>query len=173
MASSPMSPRIRLIVVDAPLLDRLESVDSFNAHYGADVSASLDAARAVVQQGLDFYERAGATGRWAGYLAVDSSSNTVVGSCGFKGDPSPAGDVEIAYFTFPLYEGRGFASGMAAELVRIARDVRTVRPVIAHTLPEPNASTRVLEKTGFVRDGDAVDDEVGAVWRWRRGLGRG
>ena len=43
----------------------------------------------------------------------------------------------------------------------------TVTAVIAHTLPERNASTRVLEKAGFRFDGD--DQEEGEyVWRWVR-----
>ena len=37
-----------------------------------------------------------------------------------------------------------------------------------HTLPEPNASTRILEKTGFKRAGETIDPESGPVWRWER-----
>jgi len=44
-------------------------------------------------------------------------------------------------------------------------------PSIAHTLPEPNASTRILEKVGLRRDGEARDPEVGVVWRWARPTG--
>jgi ribosomal-protein-alanine N-acetyltransferase len=40
-----------------------------------------------------------------------------------------------------------------------------VTTVVAHTLPEWNASNRVLEKTGFRLDGEAAEDgEV--VWRF-------
>lgn len=42
-----------------------------------------------------------------------------------------------------------------------------VQTVIAHTLAEPGPSVRVLEKAGFVRDGEVVDDDVGAAWRFR------
>ena len=38
----------------------------------------------------------------------------------------------------------------------------------AHTLPEPNASTRILEKLGFVKCGDAIDPDAGLVLRWER-----
>ena len=37
----------------------------------------------------------------------------------------------------------------------------TVEAVIAHTLPEHNPSTRVLERAGF-----AFDREHGGEWRW-------
>jgi hypothetical protein len=42
-----------------------------------------------------------------------------------------------------------------------------VEAVIAHTLPERNASVRVLEKTGFALDGESTDDDAGTVWRFR------
>ncbi len=38
----------------------------------------------------------------------------------------------------------------------------------AHTLPAPNASTRVLAKCGFERTGEVEDPEDGLVWRWER-----
>ena len=41
-----------------------------------------------------------------------------------------------------------------------------VTAVIAHTLPERNASNRVLEKAGFRFDGE-VEEAGEAVWRFR------
>ena len=55
---------------------------------------------------------------------------------------------------------------MAAELVAIARASQWIRQVIAHTLPEPNASTRVLVKNGFRNAGPVLDPDDGRVWRW-------
>jgi RimJ/RimL family protein N-acetyltransferase len=43
---------------------------------------------------------------------------------------------------------------------------RLARTIRAHTMPEQNASTRVLEKCGFRWLGEVVDPEDGAVWRW-------
>ena len=40
-----------------------------------------------------------------------------------------------------------------------------IRLVGAHTLPTPNASTRVLTKCGFERIGEVEDPEDGLVWR--------
>jgi RimJ/RimL family protein N-acetyltransferase len=56
---------------------------------------------------------------------------------------------------------------MAAGIVELAEGFAGIR-VRAHTLPERNASTRILEKLGFERIGQAVDPEVGQVWRWER-----
>jgi RimJ/RimL family protein N-acetyltransferase len=82
--------------------------------------------------------------------------------------PGAEGVVEIAYFTFPPFEGRGYASAMAVKLVEVADGAAEIQRVRAHTLPEPNASTRILEKTGFKRAGETIDPESGPVWRWER-----
>jgi hypothetical protein len=60
------------------------------------------------------------------------------------------------------------ASAMAAGLVERARSAVGVRRLRAYTLPEKNASTRVLEKIGFRWLGDAIHPEDGPVWRWER-----
>jgi RimJ/RimL family protein N-acetyltransferase len=44
---------------------------------------------------------------------------------------------------------------------------RAGTPIVrAHTLPERNASTRILEKCGFTFRGEILDPEDGLVWRW-------
>jgi RimJ/RimL family protein N-acetyltransferase len=43
-----------------------------------------------------------------------------------------------------------------------------VRTIQAHTLPEQNASTRVLEKCGFTFTGEIIHPADGPVWRWER-----
>ena len=75
----------------------------------------------------------------------------------------------IAYFTFPGEEGRGVATAMAKALVQVASEGGSEITVVrAHTLPERNASCRVLEKVEFQRAGDVIDPEDGPVWRWER-----
>jgi len=101
---------------------------------------------------------------WCGYIAW--RGETPVGFAGFTGAPSAEGVVELGYLTFPRHEGMGVATAGAAGLVEIAR-LQGLRAVIAHTLCEPNASTRVLEKCGFVRDGFGADPDEGQVWRWK------
>jgi RimJ/RimL family protein N-acetyltransferase len=120
----------------------------------------------VLQQALDFHRRVVSQPPWHGYLGVESEANRLVGICGFKGNPSATGDVEIAYGTVPGFEGRGYATGMATALVEIAFRSTEVRRVIAHTLPEKNASSRVLQKVGMVNVGEVMDPEDGKVWRW-------
>lgn len=104
---------------------------------------------------------------WGGFLAVDNAQ--VIGTCAFKAAPDADGMVEIAYYTFPPFERRGYATAMAAELVRRASASPLVKLIIAHTLPERNPSTSVLQRNGFTFAGDVVDPEDGPVWRWEWG----
>ena len=101
-----------------------------------------------------------------GFFIVDPRRKEVVGTAGFKGPPDADGVVEIAYGVAPEYQGRGYATEAATALVEFALAEPSVRTVRAHTLPEPNASTRVLTKNGFRHLGEVMDPEDGRVWRW-------
>lgn len=48
----------------------------------------------------------------------------------------------------------------------IARQKDERVEITAQTLPEENASTRILRTLNFTRIGAALDDEVGEVWVW-------
>ena len=100
---------------------------------------------------------------WTGYLAL--FERNIFGTCAFKSPPHD-GKVEIAYFTFPGFEGRGFATAMARNLISIARKAQPGIVITAQTLPKPNASNAILKKLGFKLVGTAMDQEVGMVWEW-------
>ena len=78
--------------------------------------------------------------------------------------------MEIAYFIFPEHQRKGIGRQMAAALVEIARHAPEAVEVLAHTLPEENASTRILKSLGFHCIGTVEDPEDGPVWRWVRRL---
>jgi [ribosomal protein S5]-alanine N-acetyltransferase len=113
----------------------------------------------------ELYDSAGYAPPWICYVAV--LSDKVVGTCGFKAAPIQ-GRVEIAYFTFPGYEGKGIATQMARQLVSMARDADSDVIVAAQTLPERNASHRVLEKLGFSCVGSLEHPEDGTVLEWHK-----
>ena len=104
--------------------------------------------------------------QWCAYLAVDRDSRQIVGFCDFKGPPTKDGTVEISYSTFLEFQGRGYASSMVRSLIAIAFAEPRVNQVAADTLPERNASTRVLEKNGFRLVKEMDDASDGLVWRW-------
>ena len=122
-----------------------------------------EAAREILSQTLGLLARDPRPDPWGCYL-VEESGETV-GTCAFKSAPNEAGEVEIAYMTFPAFERRGHATRMAAKLTRIAFEAGAPM-VIAHTLPEENASTRALRRNGYRHAGETIDPEDGLVWRW-------
>lgn len=116
-------------------------------------------------QGL--YQRRGYMPPWTGYLARRSPAGEWLGACGFAAPPKD-GEVELAYFTFPAFEGQGVATQMAHALLQLARPAATAAGVrfIAHTLPQESASTRILRRLGFGDSGAVMHPEDGVVWKW-------
>jgi RimJ/RimL family protein N-acetyltransferase len=103
-----------------------------------------------------------------GFSMVLRDGNISIGQCGFKGPPTPDGMVEIAYGVEPNKQGNGYATEAAEALTCYAFQNKEVRLVRAHTLPEANASTRVLTKCGFQHLGEVIDPDDGLMWRWER-----
>jgi RimJ/RimL family protein N-acetyltransferase len=103
-----------------------------------------------------------------GFSLEHRQTGQPVGKCAFKSPPSAGGTVEIAYGIDPDHRGKGYATEAATALAAFAFESGLVQTVIAHTLPEPNASTRVLTKCGFTFVGEVVDPEDGLVWRWEK-----
>ena len=127
--------------------------------------AVLAVVQEVAKAQVALYERTGAAPPWIGYLARDPEKGMIVGSSSFKDNPHE-GQVEIAYFTFPDHERQGYGLAMATGLIEIAFAAPAITHVLAHTLPERNASTRILSHLGFEFAGPVSDPEDGTVWRW-------
>jgi [ribosomal protein S5]-alanine N-acetyltransferase len=143
---------------------RLVPIDQSATTLHEGLLSETSAAAETVRATLDLYKRRGFHPPWIGYLGIEDG--TYVGGCGFA-SPPVGSEVEIAYFTFPGNEGRGVATRMAAELIRITRstDGNTVT-YIAHTLPQEGASTAILRKLGFALVGPIEHPEDGTVWKW-------
>jgi RimJ/RimL family protein N-acetyltransferase len=116
-------------------------------------------------QTLAHYRKAGFSPPWISFLARCESE--IVGVCAFTSAPT-AGRVEIAYHTFPPFEGQGVATAMVSELLTRARRVDPDVELFAHTLPGPNASNAILQKLGFQFFGEMTHPEEGTIWEWRR-----
>ena len=103
---------------------------------------------------------------WGSRLFLHDAPRVLVGWGGFKGPPTD-GSVEIGYAVAPEWQGRGLATCAVRAMLREAYAAPQVKAVIAHTLPERNASVRVLEKAGFAPDGVVVSEGKRSVWRFR------
>ena len=116
-------------------------------------------------QTLAHYRKAGFSPPWISFLAKCESE--IVGVCAFTSAPTAAW-VEIAYHTFPPFEGQGIATAMVRELLTRARQADPDAELFAHTLPEHNASNAILQKLGFQFFGEVAHPEEGTIWEWRR-----
>ncbi|GJM25582.1 MAG: hypothetical protein DHS20C16_19970 [Phycisphaerae bacterium] len=128
-----------------------------------------DTANGVLRSTRELYGRVGFERPWVGYLACAndaSDSARCVGTCAFTSPPK-SGRVEIAYFTFPDFEGRGLATKMASKLLEIVRTHDPTLTVTAQTLPVKNASNSILQKLGFEFAGEVEHPEDGTVWEWK------
>ena len=124
----------------------------------------------VHAQTLRYYDKVGCAEPWISYYLKDNDE--IVGTCAFKGRPNGQNKVEIAYYTFEPFQGKGYGTKMCAKLIDIAAAQSDVF-VFARTMPEPNASTTILNKNGFKCIGSVIDPEDGEVWEWHlQGLGR-
>jgi ribosomal-protein-alanine N-acetyltransferase len=126
----------------------------------------------VSPQWLDRLRASNGTDPWVqAFKILLRDTNTVVGTCAFKGPPAD-GVVEIAYGIEATHEGNGYATEAATALVTFACSIDEVRVVRAHTLTDGAASKRVLIKSGFRYVGDVVDPEDGLVSRFEVVCGR-
>jgi RimJ/RimL family protein N-acetyltransferase len=85
----------------------------------------------------------------------------VLGICGFKGKPDPAGSVEIGYSVLKQFRVQGYATEAVARLVVWAFSHQYVKEVAAETLPHLKQSIRVMEKNGLSFSGPG--SEYGVV----------
>lgn len=158
MTAGPSSLALEPIAADADVAALVEAL--LPAFLGEEALA-----REVLTQTVNLLTRDPRPAPWGSYLAF--ARDSAVGLCAFKAAPDPAGTVEIAYMTFPAFEGRGYATAMAGALTRIAFEAGSPL-VIAHTLPQENASNRALRRNGFAFAGETIDPEDGLVWRWEK-----
>ena len=145
----------------------IEGDDVFTARFGMPVAPGyLDFPEALSRTRDELVN--GMPSEWYSHLIIDVDTNTVVGFGGYKGPPTN-GEVEIGYSVAPSRQRRGHASAAAQLLIEHARAAGVAR-VCAYTLPEANASTKVLTRCGLTMTQVVEDAEEGYVWRWERSL---
>ena len=110
-----------------------------------------------------YYYKTGYNPPWIGYFIMQDE--TVVGVGGFVGKPIN-GKIEIAYGTRKGWEGQGIASFTCQQLIAIAKANEPSVIITAKTAPEYNASTKILQRNGFVFAQITQDDDIGDAWLW-------
>jgi RimJ/RimL family protein N-acetyltransferase len=158
---------VRLVRADLHLLDAALAGDEALADaVGVPVAPAWASFTEALQPARDALAARGGDARWSARFFVTEDPPELVGWGGFKGPPND-GVVELGYEIAESRQGRGLATGGVAAMAEHAWADDRVTALIAHTLPEHNASTRVLEKSGFRHDGEVTENGE-RVWRWRR-----
>ena len=91
--------------------------------------------------------------RYVGLVRPDGS-RLLTGCIGAFPRESVMGQCEIGYSILPPHEGRGLATEAAQALLEYLRGDGRLRTVVARTFPRLAGSIRVMEKCGFVPDGE-------------------
>lgn len=127
-----------------------------------EIFASADCQQ-LLNMYADFYPKIGFSPPWVGYFIIRQTQ--IVGSCSFLGPPKD-GKAEVAYWTFKEFEGQGIASLACRTLVALAYRTDASLTITAKTAPEKNASTKILQNTGFIFSEIVQDSEIGDAWLW-------
>ncbi len=98
------------------------------------------------------------------FYIVAMANQHIVGSCGFKHAPRE-GMVEIGYGISPDCRKQGAATAAVQALLQLAFEGGAMQ-VMAQVNPDNLASTRVVQKLGFVNTGSYVDEAQETLVRW-------
>jgi [ribosomal protein S5]-alanine N-acetyltransferase len=161
---------IEIVPCSVEHLERLiEDTDAFLDAYGLQVIDGYMPFQGALEYILNQMKGSQLWHPWLPYLFIFRPDLAVVGLGGFKSVPDLQRTVEIGYSVAPSYQNKGFATSAARQLIELAFESKQVDRVRAHTLAAPNASTKVLEKCGMSKVSEAVDPDVGSVWKWEIG----
>ena len=162
--------RLQLIPCDLPHFDAIindeQKLESLLQVKLADQWIEFPAAREAMQPGYEHLKSHPEILGWWTYLFLHKPDRTLIGLGGFKGLVNDQGMVELGYEIAPAYRRRGLALEAANGMIEYAFAHPGIKRVDAHTLPEKNASTGVLEKAGMKFIESVEDPEDGEVWRW-------
>lgn len=106
---------------------------------------------------------------WLYRAAVLSGTRQVVARGGFHAPPDDEGSVEIGYSVQPDQRGRGLATELARGLLGWAAAQGAAR-CVASVRPDNAASLVVVDRLGFVRTGEEMDEIDGLEWVFTREL---
>jgi ribosomal-protein-alanine N-acetyltransferase len=153
------TPRLTLLAASrALLIAELDKPHYFPMLLGAALPAHWPPGEYDEDAMRYFLEKLTAGGRdaagWYAWYAIlragaEVPANTLIGTGGFHGQPSPDGTAEIGFSIAQDWQGRGLGSELAAGLVAQAAQTGMVYKLVARTTPENIASQRILQQNSF------------------------
>ncbi|GAB3946326.1 GNAT family N-acetyltransferase [Spirosoma harenae] len=110
----------------------------------------------------------GAEGWYAWYVIsypTNAIPATLVASGGYFGPPTTEGTLEIGYSVSEEWRRKGIATELVETLINHGWKQTGVKQIIAHTLPDNQASIGVLTKNGFLQI--ESDDPEKLCFEWK------
>lgn len=106
------------------------------------------------------------------WLAYDRATGRFAGRGGLRHVPIEDRDeIEVAYAFLADFWGRGLATELARESIRVAFSVLNLPELVCFTLTTNGASQRVMQKAGFRYERDLVYSDLPHVlYRLHRGM---
>ena len=101
---------------------------------------------------------------WYAMWMIELRDGTHIGELCFRG-VSPDGAVEIGYGIDERYQDRGYATEAVSAVTAWAAQQGGITRVEAEAEDENIASLRVLEKSGFVPNGERGEEGPRFVWK--------
>lgn len=157
------TPRLRLMAITPDmLLSEQRNDQTLGALIGCSIPANWPPAAwepHVLVLLLAQYQRRPEQVGWQRYIvSVEADgTGTLIGAVGAFWREELPNECEIGYSVLPPYEGRGLATEATRALLQYIRQDPLMRSTTAHTFPELVGSIRVLERCGFVADGDGEE----------------
>ncbi len=158
--TSPLETlRTRRLVLTRIGLRPDDRADLRRMHRDPEVMATLGGVRSdeltdeILDQ-LTLHWREHGFGYW---MAHDAADGAFVGRGGLR-QVAIAGvpEIEVGYALLPPYWGRGLATELAGECVRVGFEELACIDLVAFTLPTNVRSRRVMERLGFVYERDVM-----------------
>jgi len=92
--------------------------------------------------------------QWLTLIVKDRITNSFVGSIAFKLDSITFERAEIGYLMLNKYQGLGYTTEAAAELINYLFNTVQLSKLVAHCSTINTASWKIMEKLGFKREAE-------------------
>jgi RimJ/RimL family protein N-acetyltransferase len=149
------TPRLKILRLDAEsVVAALENRLRLEELVGAQVDPEwpLKDMRDLLSFVRNQFGAQAGTSQWGGVI-VRKSPEILIGDIGFHASPVD-GQVEIGYSVVPSHRGMGFASEAVAAFVDWGFQHPSIGQILARVETGNDPSRRVLEKTGFMTQGE-------------------
>ena len=140
----------RITAEDAPALLRMLSDPEVMRYIGREPAKTLQEVQALCARIEETRQKN--EGLMFG-LALLAEPQALIGTCGLWRLDAENHRAELGYMLAPAHQGRGLISEAISAVCRHGFESLQLHSIEAHVDPANAASVRVLERTGFVREG--------------------